>query len=474
MKKEVVVMIDHSGARQIDVAAKDKKIEKFALHHPVVDFRIITYQPDLLVNLIGQNVTRCEILDFECLDKQIRQSTELDVQEGKWNIPNMLSAYLDIEEKDWSFDERDEILRLLADCYLVMKEKGAGEWKRIEEIEIPVNKILYGAQLKGCYFNHDRIAPLCAELHRKIYGYKNQVQLELGFTGDDLETYLRFKEIRHNTLDDNEIKHLCKQYPELTPFRKLRRDKRNLNCLISLSAYRKDTNTCTPIFKGFGSSTGRIFMRDPSLQNLSRKFRGLLKNENLPYGYRYVYVDFGQFEAGILAGITGNKDLQKIYEDDVLYEKLAGVSKMNDRESAKVAFYCYVYGGIISKGTESFFETYGLKDIIDNVVKGAKQQGYIESPLGNRRIVKKEGDDKWIMNHYIQGTSSLIFKQALIDVFTSFQNKAELLMPMHDAALYLVDTSISTDSIINTFKRAFNKWIPKSKPVVKEKYFFEE
>ena len=65
MKKEVVVMIDDSGARQIDVAAKDKKIEKFALHHPVVDFRIITYQPDLLVNLIGQNVTRCEILDFE-------------------------------------------------------------------------------------------------------------------------------------------------------------------------------------------------------------------------------------------------------------------------------------------------------------------------------------------------------------------------------------------------------------------------
>jgi DNA polymerase I-like protein with 3'-5' exonuclease and polymerase domains len=147
---------------------------------------------------------------------------------------------------------------------------------------------------------------------------------------------------------------------------------------------------------------------------------------------------------------------------------------MNDRESAKVAFYCYVYGGIISKGTESFFETYGLKEIIDNVVKDAKQQGYIESPLGNRRIVKKEGDDKWIMNHYIQGTSSLIFKQALIDVSTSFHNKAELLIPMHDAALYLVDTSISTDSIINTFKRAFNKWIPKSKPVVKEKNFFEE
>ena len=130
--------------------------------------------------------------------------------------------------------------------------------------------------------------------------------------------------------------------------------------------------------------------------------------------------------------------------------------------------------GIISKGTESFFETYGLKEIIDNAIKDAKENGYIESPLGNRRIIKSEDDTKWIMNHYIQGTSSLIFKQALIDVFASFSNNAKLLIPMHDAALYLVDSSISTESIINTFKRAFTKWIPKSKPVVKEKDFFEE
>lgn len=65
-----------------------------------------------------------------------------------------------------------------------------------------------------------------------------------------------------------------------------------------------------------------------------------------------------------------------------------------------------------------------------------------------------------IMNHYIQGTSSLIFKQALIDVYNQFHNNAELLIPMHDAALYMVDSSIDTNSIINTFKNAFTKWIP--------------
>lgn len=473
MKKEIVVMIEDGSAIQIDVAAKNKIVEKFSLHHPISDLRIVTFQPDLLINLIGQNSYRCEILDFECIDKQIRQSIGLEEPEKRWNIPNMLATYLNIEEKNWQFEEREELLRQLAECYLKMKEKGTDEWERIEGIEIPVNKILYGAQLNGCYFNHEGIEPLCAEIHKSIYEYKNKIQLELNYTDDDLETYLRLKKIKYITLNDNEIKWLCKQNQELEPFWKIRRDKRNLDCLVILSAMRTDTNICKPIYKGFASTTGRIFMRDPSIQNLRRKYRNLLRNDKLPFGYRYLYVDFGQFEAGILAGLTGNKKLQEIYEKDTLYERLAAMSKLEDRDTAKVAFYCYVYGGIVSKGAESFFDLYGLKGISDKTVEESMERGYVSSPFGNKRVVRNESDKKWIVNHYIQSTSSLIFKQALINVYNVYRSKAQLLIPMHDAALYLVDSSVSTDSIINIFKDAFKKWVPNSKPVVKEKSFFE-
>ena len=57
----------------------------------------------------------------------------------------MLSAYLDIEEKSWDYEDRFELMKRLADCYVRMKELGAGEWERIEKIEIPVNRILYKA-----------------------------------------------------------------------------------------------------------------------------------------------------------------------------------------------------------------------------------------------------------------------------------------------------------------------------------------
>lgn len=473
MKKEIVVMIEDGGAIQIDVSAIDK-VEKFSLHYPISDLRIITYQPDLLINLIGHNSYRCEILDFECIDKQIRPSIGLEEPENRWNIPNMLATYLNVEEKNWQFEEREELLKQLAECYLKIKEIGTDEWKRIEKIEIPVNKVLYEAQINGCYFNNEGIESLCAEIHKSIYDYKNRIQLELNYTDDDLETYLRLKKIKFGTLSDNEIKWLCKQNQELEPFWKIRREKRNLDCLINLSAMGKGTNICKPIYKGFASTTGRIFMRDPSIQNLRRKYRNLLRNDALLFGYRYLYVDFGQFEAGILAGLTGNKKLQKIYENDTLYEKLAAMSKLEDRDAAKVAFYCYVYGGIVSKGTESFFDLFGLKGISDKTVEESIERGYISSPFGNKRVVRSESDKKWIMNHYIQSTSSLIFKQALIDVYNVYRSNAKLLIPMHDAALYMVNSSVPTESIINVFKDAFNKWIPNSKPVVKEKNFFEE
>ena len=78
------------------------------------------------------------------------------------------------------------------------------------------------------------------------------------------------------------------------------------------------------------------------------------------------------------------------------------------------------------------------------------------------------------MNHYIQGTSSLIFKQALINVNKTFLNKVELILPVHDAALFKVHNDVKTDSLITQFKDAFVKWIPGINPVIKEKKFFEE
>ncbi len=474
MKKEIVVYIDESTFYWVDLDSRENIRKNFSSQKLLQSIRLITFQPDLLVNYLGEKVSRYEILDFECLDKQIRQSIGLKGPQDQWNVPNMLSAYLDVEEKTWKYEDRFDLLKLLAACYVKMKELGAGEWQRIEKIEIPVNKILYKAQLNGLYFKNEKIEEKCSDLFRSIYNYKNQIQLDFGFVGDDIESYLHSRKICYHKPVDAEIKYLSREHPELELFQKIAKCKRNLNSLIYLSSVRQDVAKCKPLFKGFGTSTGRVTLRDPAIQNTSKDLRFLLKDDNLSEDYRYVYVDYAQFEAGILAGLTGNKTFQNLYEKDSVYEELQTMSGLPDRDTAKTAFYCFVYGGRIWKDTESFFSKYGLQEFLDARKANAIGQGYVETKLGNRRVICSEADSSWVINHEIQGTSSLIFKQALIDVQQSFGAKVALQIPMHDAALYIVHSSISTESIVDTFKGAFQKWIPKSNPIVKEKDFFDE
>ena len=95
--------------------------------------------------------------------------------------------------------------------------------------------------------------------------------------------------------------------------------------------------------------------------------------------------------------------------------------------------------------------------------------------LGNKRVINdKEEDIRWILNHSIQGMSSLIFKQALINVNQTFREKVKLVLPIHDAALYKVHSNISSNDILNQFRNAFVKWIPEIKPVVNPKDFFKD
>lgn len=74
--------------------------------------------------------------------------------------------------------------------------------------------------------------------------------------------------------------------------------------LIYMSSF-SEGKRCQPQYKGFGSATGRIMMREPALQNLKREYRKFLMDPDK----EYIYIDYSQFEAGILAGITKIKIL---------------------------------------------------------------------------------------------------------------------------------------------------------------------
>ena len=80
----------------------------------------------------------------------------------------------------------------------------------------------------------------------------------------------------------------------------------------------------------------------------------------------------------------------------------------------------------------------------------------------------------WILSHLIQSNASYIFKKAIIETFQNVQ-KARLLIPLHDGALYEIDTNESEKiklQIIGIFVKTLqNECNSLTNPQAKEQKF---
>jgi DNA polymerase I-like protein with 3'-5' exonuclease and polymerase domains len=68
------------------------------------------------------------------------------------------------------------------------------------------------------------------------------------------------------------------------------------------------------------------------------------------------------------------------------------------------------------------------------------ENGYVSTENGNERKLDPNNENIWILSHFIQSKASLIFKKAIIETYNKVKN-AELLIPLHDGALYEIDKS---------------------------------
>lgn len=475
--RETIVLIREQTPYGLDVSG-GHKVEKLSTTYvsQYHDRLFVTSQVfDFLHIMPFEDSLFPDILDFECLDREVRQSF-MTVDSGwHWTEQDMLKTYLGVEKELWQENEMEELMELFRQCYLKMKEKGKTEWNRIEQIELPLNRVLYKEQRRGLHYDIPSARNICEELHRTIYRLKNNIQIEYGIVTPDYGSFARKFSLPLAEPSHHELKYYAQKHPELASYRELEKVERDYNALMFAAASNKQHNTSYPIYKGFASSTGRIFLRDPALQNIRRRYRQLLIDPAAIANYKYVYLDYSQFEAGVIAGLTENQKLKALYNKGGIYDNLASVARV-DRDTAKTYFYCFVYGDFAVEGTETFFEEFCSKSQLDGTVGQYIANGYVETILGNRKIIPHDTDEtpKWVLNHLVQGTASLIFKQAVIDTSNMLYPDERLLLPMHDGALYLLRNTHDTKSLINAYIGAFIKWIPNLVPMVKEKNFFEE
>ncbi|MDX6187894.1 DNA polymerase [Flavobacterium sp. Fl-318] len=383
----------------------------------------------------------------------------------------------------------EDILKLI---YEELKERN--EIFRHETVEKKISSILLERTKKGIKIDTLLITSLIRKVNIEFYEVKNRLQLEYGiFSRTDFENIK--KEVGKilpalvNTIGTNEYIRNLKFYKDDFDLIKLLYEERKLsiNKTILTRIGSLDDKKIFPQFQSFGTVTSRILVEYPSLQQLKRDYRNIILPED---GMELLYIDYCQFEAGILASEANDLKLIEMYNMEDIYSQMNEVLKNVpniSRDKCKKLFFSYCYGmskenikKVTNIDLDIFFNKFPeLEKFNIKLKKKFRIDGFVETTQGNKRYKsfdnKNNEEESWLISQRIQGNASLILKKAIIEVY-NLDKEIEFLIPMHDAVLYQIPIGkrIEKSKFLEThFKKAFKEICPKIEPAVEFKPFYD-
>ncbi|BAW17848.1 DNA polymerase I [Streptococcus intermedius] len=221
------------------------------------------------------------------------------------------------------------------------------------------------------------------------------------------------------------------------------------------------------------TQTGRLSSVDPNLQNIPIRLEQgrLIRKAFVPEWKDSVLLssDYSQIELRVLAHISGDKHLIEAFRHGADIHtatamRVFGIEKAedvtpNDRRNAKAVNFGVVYGisdfglannlGISRKEAKSYIDTYferypGIKNYMENVVREARDKGYVETLFHRRREIPDINSrnfnvrgfaERTAINSPIQGSAADILKIAMIRLDQALRAgrfKSRMLLQVHD------------------------------------------
>lgn len=336
-----------------------------------------------------------------------------------------------------------------------MKAKLANEWERYSTIERPVSEYLIRSAANGIAINstalrkHKNNIDFIYYMALKEFSAKYSLPLEIP-SDDEVIDYLSPKGFDFSGVG---IDYILNFIPTIDGFSERLLELRKIaTSRMVLNAIPFSERRIFPIVDHFGSITSRIYYKDPSLQNLAKRHRDIISPDA---GMRISYVDFGQFEAGIMGALSGDQNMLTLFASGDLYSLVAEkiFFDTSKRKAAKRLFLSYAYGmkrkNLIDAAVEfgaqrdvakAFFNQFStFEEWKLGVWTEFRNNGRIGTELGNYLSRSNSGDlsekeKRSAVSQVVQGTASLIFKKALLKL--SLLTSVELKVPMHDAVLF--------------------------------------
>lgn len=256
------------------------------------------------------------------------------------------------------------------------------------------------------------------------------------------------------------------------------------------------------------TQTGRLSSTDPNLQNIPVRLEQgrLIRKAFVPSMEDSVLLasDYSQIELRVLAHISKDEHLIESFKrgEDIHTATAMRVFDIkdakdvtaNDRRNAKAVNFGVVYGisdfglsnnlGITRKAAKFYIDTYferfpGIKAYMENIVRDARDKGYVETiyhrrrelpDINSRNFNVRNFAERTAINSPIQGSAADILKVAMINLdkaLTAGNFRARMLLQVHDEIVLEVPNA-ELEAVRKLVKETMESAIELAVPLIAE------
>jgi DNA polymerase-1 len=385
----------------------------------------------------------------------------------------------------YAAEDADYTLRLYRLLEAQLKE--AGLEKLFQELEMPVSAVLLTMERNGILIDRKFLAGLrtrfeaeLLEMEKKIHHlagepFNIQSPKQLAVI---LFEKLKLKPIKKTatgwSTDVSVLTALAEEHDLPALILEYRQVAKLLNTYVETlpELAKRETGLIHTSYNQAVAATGRLSSSDPNLQNIPirTELGRLIRQAFIPRqpGHVFLSADYSQVELRLLAHLAEDPGLIQAFNDgaDVHRRTAALINGVDESEvtsemryRAKAINFGVIYGmgaralarqidvkvAEASAFIETYFATYpGVRTFIDSTVELAREQGWVSTLLGRRRLLPditstnnrvRSFAERVAVNTPIQGTAADLIKRAMITLdheLKAAKSPALLLLQVHD------------------------------------------
>lgn len=402
------------------------------------------------------------------------------------NVKSVLESY------GYSINSDVDIYQNAIEALVVLKDvaiKKLEEEKQMElyyDIEVPLARVLAKMELRGVPLDLSSLAEYSKELHIKLDNIKNKIlsysSHEINLNSPKQVSSFLYEELgikkvdkKGSTSNDVLLK-IRNSHPVIAMIMEYRKYSKLIQSYTdALPNNIYPDNRLHAIFNQALTTTGRLSMSEPNLQNISirdEEGKEIRKSFFYPDTYSFLSYDYSQIELRLLAHLSEDEELIQVFNSGkdihtMTAAKLFG-KDFNDvtsleRRIAKTVNFSIVYGttsyGLSEKLEitvgqskmiiDSFYNTFKkIKPFEESCIEFAKNHGFVTTMLNRRRYLPdinssnfalREFSKRAAVNAVVQGSAADLIKKAMIDIENGLKGfDSEMILQIHDELVFKV------------------------------------